>query len=76
MPESNNGGTPALQIDGLAKSMATVSRRSRGSASKLAQGDFFALLGPNGAGKSTTIGIVCSLVDKTAGRCRSRRGHR
>ncbi len=31
------------------------------------QGDFFALLGPNGAGKSTTIGILCSLVNKTAG---------
>jgi len=31
-------------------------------------GDFFALLGPNGAGKSTTIGIVSSLVNKTAGR--------
>jgi len=31
-------------------------------------GDFFALLGPNGAGKSTAIGIVASLVNKTAGR--------
>lgn len=31
------------------------------------EGDFFALLGPNGAGKSTTIGIITSLVNKTAG---------
>lgn len=31
------------------------------------RGDFFALLGPNGAGKSTTIGIITSLVNKTAG---------
>lgn len=31
-------------------------------------GDFFALLGPNGAGKSTTIGIISSLVNKTAGK--------
>ncbi|RYG02374.1 MAG: ABC transporter ATP-binding protein, partial [Chitinophagaceae bacterium] len=30
-------------------------------------GDFFAVLGPNGAGKSTTIGIISSLVRKTAG---------
>ncbi|MEM7019018.1 MAG: ABC transporter ATP-binding protein [Pseudomonadota bacterium] len=30
-------------------------------------GDFFALLGPNGAGKSTTIGIITTLVKKTAG---------
>ena len=31
------------------------------------QGDFFGLLGPNGAGKSTAIGIISSLVRKTAG---------
>jgi ABC-2 type transport system ATP-binding protein len=31
------------------------------------EGDFFALLGPNGAGKTTSIGIVTSLVNKTAG---------
>lgn len=31
------------------------------------QGDFFGLLGPNGAGKSTAIGIIASLVNKTAG---------
>jgi ABC-2 type transport system ATP-binding protein len=31
------------------------------------QGDFFALLGPNGAGKTTAIGIIASLVNKTAG---------
>lgn len=34
---------------------------------EVAEGDFFALLGPNGAGKSTTIGIVSSLVTKSAG---------
>lgn len=33
----------------------------------VAEGDFYALLGPNGAGKSTTIGIITSLVNKTAG---------
>lgn len=32
------------------------------------QGDFFSLLGPNGAGKSTLIGIITSLVNKTAGK--------
>ncbi len=32
------------------------------------EGDFFGLLGPNGAGKSTMIGIISSLVTKTAGR--------
>jgi len=34
------------------------------------QGDFFALLGQNGAGKSTTIGILCSLTNKTSGQVR------
>lgn len=34
---------------------------------QVAEGDFFALLGQNGAGKSTTIGIICSLVNKTSG---------
>ncbi len=34
----------------------------------VAEGDFFALLGRNGAGKSTTIGILCSLVNKTSGK--------
>ena len=32
------------------------------------EGDFFALLGQNGAGKSTTIGILCSLINKTSGK--------
>ena len=31
------------------------------------EGEFFALLGPNGAGKSTAIGIISSLVNKSAG---------
>jgi len=34
---------------------------------KVKMGDFFALLGPNGAGKSTLIGILTSLINKTAG---------
>ncbi|MGE4657970.1 MAG: ABC transporter ATP-binding protein [Gammaproteobacteria bacterium] len=35
------------------------------------EGDFFALLGPNGAGKTTVIGILTSLVTKSAGRIRA-----
>jgi ABC-2 type transport system ATP-binding protein len=34
---------------------------------EVAQGDFFGLLGPNAAGKSTLIGIITSLIPKTAG---------
>jgi len=31
------------------------------------EGEIFALLGPNGAGKTTLIGIICGLVNRTAG---------
>ncbi len=39
----------------------------KGISLQVKKGDFYALLGPNGAGKSTTIGIISSLVNKTAG---------
>ena len=48
--------------------MITILKRSKALVSAVEQGDFFALLGPNGAGKSTTIGIICSLVAKSAGK--------
>jgi len=57
----------ALSIRGLVKTYATGYTAVRGIDLDVAEGDFFALLGPNGAGKSTTIGIVCSLINKTAG---------
>lgn len=34
---------------------------------EVSAGDFFGLLGPNGAGKTTLIGIITTLVNKTAG---------
>jgi ABC-2 type transport system ATP-binding protein len=39
----------------------------KGVSFTVTEGEFVALLGPNGAGKSTTIGIICGLVNKTAG---------
>lgn len=57
----------ALDIKGLEKTYAGGVTALRGIDLKVEQGDFFALLGPNGAGKSTTIGIICSLVNKSAG---------
>ncbi|WP_028864857.1 ABC transporter ATP-binding protein [Psychromonas aquimarina] len=39
----------------------------KGISLQVQEGDFYALLGPNGAGKSTTIGIISSLVNKSAG---------
>lgn len=59
---------PALTIENLSKVYGGGFEALKGISLQVQQGDFFALLGPNGAGKSTTIGIVCSLVAKTAGR--------
>jgi len=57
----------ALQISGLKKVYKGGFTALKGIDLSVKQGDFFALLGPNGAGKSTTIGIVTSLVNKSAG---------
>lgn len=57
----------ALRITNLQKHYKNGPRALRGIDLEVDEGDFFALLGPNGAGKSTAIGIVCSLVNKTAG---------
>lgn len=58
----------ALQISQLTKTYGGGFQALKGISLAVAPGDFFALLGPNGAGKSTTIGILCSLVKKTAGK--------
>lgn len=56
-----------LIIKGLKKKYDNGFEALKGIDLEVNAGDFFALLGPNGAGKSTTIGIICSLVRKTAG---------
>ncbi|GIX30416.1 MAG: ABC transporter ATP-binding protein [Porticoccaceae bacterium] len=58
----------ALSIRGLRKTYDNGFEALKGIDLEVRRGDFFALLGPNGAGKSTTIGILCSLVRKTAGK--------
>ncbi|USD36988.1 MULTISPECIES: ABC transporter ATP-binding protein [Ferrimonas] len=57
----------ALQITELRKTYAGGVEALKGINLTVEAGDFFALLGPNGAGKSTTIGIISSLVNKSAG---------
>ncbi|MGY3884915.1 ABC transporter ATP-binding protein [Aeromonas aquatica] len=58
----------ALEITGLKKTYQGGVEALKGIDLTVKQGDFFALLGPNGAGKSTTIGIISSLVNKSAGK--------
>lgn len=57
----------ALSIRNLRKTYKGGGVALKGIDLDVEEGDFFALLGPNGAGKSTTIGIVCSLINKTSG---------
>jgi ABC-2 type transport system ATP-binding protein len=57
----------ALKLKGLTKTYKGGTQALKGIDLEVKQGDFFALLGPNGAGKSTTIGIISSLVNKSAG---------
>lgn len=58
----------ALTITDLYKTYDKGTEALKGISLTIEEGDFFALLGPNGAGKSTTIGIICSLVNKTSGK--------
>jgi ABC-2 type transport system ATP-binding protein len=58
----------ALSVSQLKKIYANGVVALNGIDLSVTQGDFFALLGKNGAGKSTTIGILCSLVNKTSGK--------
>jgi len=57
----------ALVLRQLVKTYKNGIQALRGIDLDVEEGDFFALLGPNGAGKTTAIGIVTSLVNKTAG---------
>lgn len=58
----------ALSVSNLVKTYSNGVHALKGINLEVAEGDFFALLGQNGAGKSTTIGIIASLVTKTAGK--------
>ena len=57
----------ALEVRNITKRFPGVIANDRVNF-KLKKGEIHALLGENGAGKSTTIGIVCSLVNKTSGK--------
>jgi len=57
----------ALSVRGLTKTYRNGVQALKGVDLDVERGDFFALLGPNGAGKTTLIGIITSLVNKTAG---------
>jgi len=57
----------AISIKDLHKTYDNGHRALNGISLEVKEGDFFALLGANGAGKSTTIGVIATLVRKSAG---------
>ena len=57
----------ALSIENLTKTYPNGVKALKGIDFSVESGDFYALLGPNGAGKTTAIGIMTSLVNKSAG---------
>ena len=59
---------PILRIEGLGKTYAGGLVALSNINLDIRRGEIFALLGPNGAGKTTLIGIICGLVNATAGR--------
>jgi len=60
----------ALSVRGLTKTYRNGVQALKGVDLEVERGDFFALLGPNGAGKTTLIGIIISLINKSAGEAR------
>ena len=56
-----------IAIANLSKTYATGFQALKTIDLDIRRGEIFALLGPNGAGKTTLIGIVCGIVNPTAG---------
>lgn len=58
---------PIISIKGLSKIYDSGFQALRSVDLGIRRGEIFALLGPNGAGKTTLIGVVCGLVNASAG---------
>jgi len=60
----------AIAIKGLSKAYGSGTKALDGIDLDIYQSEIFALLGPNGAGKTTLIGIICGIVNASAGTIR------
>jgi ABC-2 type transport system ATP-binding protein len=56
-----------ISIKGLSKTYASGFQALKTINLDIQRGEIFALLGPNGAGKTTLIGVICGIVNATAG---------
>jgi ABC-2 type transport system ATP-binding protein len=60
--------TPSIiSVKGLSKTYASGFQALKNVDLEIRRGEIFALLGPNGAGKTTLIGVICGIVNPTAG---------
>jgi ABC-2 type transport system ATP-binding protein len=59
---------PIISVENLSKTYASGFHALKNVNLEIQRGEIFALLGPNGAGKTTLIGVVCGLVNPSAGR--------
>ena len=58
---------PVILISNLSKIYASGFQALKNINLEIRRGEIFALLGPNGAGKTTLIGIICGIVNPSAG---------
>jgi ABC-2 type transport system ATP-binding protein len=58
---------PILDVRNVSKTYASGFCALKNVNLAIKRGEIFALLGPNGAGKTTLIGIICGLVNPSAG---------
>jgi ABC-2 type transport system ATP-binding protein len=56
-----------ISVKNLTKTYATGFQALKNVNLEIERGEIFALLGPNGAGKTTLIGVICGIVNPTAG---------
>jgi ABC-2 type transport system ATP-binding protein len=56
-----------ISIKNLSKTYASGFQALKNIDLDIRRGEIFALLGPNGAGKTTLIGVVCGIVNASAG---------
>src|ERR1700709_459548 len=59
--------TAIISVSNLSKTYGSGFKALNGINLDIRRGEIFALLGPNGAGKTTLIGVVCGIVNATAG---------
>jgi ABC-2 type transport system ATP-binding protein len=58
---------PVISVSHLSKIYASGFRALNDINLDIQRGEIFALLGPNGAGKTTLIGVICGIVNPSAG---------